>query len=99
MSWRVPLPFITRKWLALQFNTSRLRQLMPNREHVTWREPTVTSRNLAISSRELPSATQSLIFWTFTGLNFVARRPTWEGVPHLLRWRNIFVLAFTDNSI
>src|SRR6476660_3006702 len=45
---------------------------MPNLEHVTWREPTVTRSVLAISSREIPSATQSLIFWMLAGVNFLA---------------------------
>jgi hypothetical protein len=46
---------------------------MPNREHVTWSEPTDTSSDLAISSREIPSATQSLIFWMLSGVYFLAR--------------------------
>src|SRR5882757_8063620 len=75
MSWPVPLPLITRESLALPFNTCRLRKLIPNLEHVTWREPTVTPSDLAISSSEIPSATQSLIFWMLAGVNFVAIRP------------------------
>ena len=46
----------------LLLSKSCLRKLMPNLEHVTWREPKVTPSDLAISSREIPSATQSLIF-------------------------------------
>jgi len=46
----------------LQSKIFGIRKLIPNREHVTWREPTVTPSDLAISSREIPSATQSLIF-------------------------------------
>ena len=48
---------------------------MPNLEHVTWREPKVTPSDLAISSREIPSATHSLIFWMLAGVNIVAVRP------------------------
>jgi hypothetical protein len=38
----------------LQSKIFGIRKLIPNREHVTWREPTVTSINFAISSREIP---------------------------------------------
>ena len=48
---------------------------MSNFEHVTWREPKVTPSDLAISSREIPSATHSLIFWMLAGVYFVAIRP------------------------
>ena len=53
----------------------RVRKLIPNLEQVTCREPTVTPMNLAISSRETPSATQSLIFWMFSGVNFLVGLP------------------------
>ena len=44
---------------------------MPNLEHVTWRDPTVTPSRLAISSRLIPSATNSLIFSITCGVNFM----------------------------
>jgi len=51
------------------------RKLMPSLEHVTWREPTVTPSRLAISSRLIPSATNSLIFSVACGVNLTARLP------------------------
>src|SRR6476469_23431 len=47
------------------------RKLMPNLEHVTWSDPTVTPSKLAISSRLTPCATNSLIFSIACGVNFV----------------------------
>ena len=46
------------------------RKLMPNLEHVTWSDPTVTPSKLAISSRLAPCATNSLIFSIACGVNF-----------------------------
>ena len=45
------------------------RKLMPNLEQVTWSDATVTSSRLAISSRLIPSATNSLIFSIACGVN------------------------------
>jgi hypothetical protein len=45
------------------------RRLMPNLEHVTWREPTVTPSRLAISWRFVPCATSFLIFSITSGVN------------------------------
>src|SRR5262249_36022732 len=45
------------------------RKLIPSLEHVTWRDPTVTPSRLAISSRLIPSATNSLIFSIACGVN------------------------------
>ena len=68
-------PTAPTQWDPLPLEYCRVRKLTPNLEHVTWREPTVTPSDLAISSREIPSATQSLIFWMLAGVNFVAIRP------------------------
>jgi len=56
------------------------RKLMPSLEHVTWREPTVTRSRLAISSRLIPSATNSLIFSIACGVNLTARLPLAGGL-------------------
>src|SRR5262249_4732317 len=45
------------------------RKLIPSLEHVTWSDPTVTPSRLAISSRLIPSATNSLIFSIACGVN------------------------------
>ena len=45
------------------------RKLIPSLEQVTWRDPTVTPSRLAISSRLIPSATNSLIFSIACGVN------------------------------
>src|SRR6516164_3873287 len=45
------------------------RKLMPNLEHVTWSDATVTPSRLAISSRLIPSARKSLIFFIACGVN------------------------------
>src|SRR3954453_4387290 len=55
------------------------RKLMPNLEHVTWSDPTVTPSELAISSRLAPCATNSLIFSIACGVNF-ARLPLADGL-------------------
>ena len=68
-------PTAPTQWDPLPLEYRRVRKLTPNLEHVTWREPTVTPSDLAISSREIPSATQSLIFWMLAGVYFVAIRP------------------------
>ena len=45
------------------------RKLMPNLEHVTWSDATVTPSRLAISSRLIPSAKKPLIFSITCGVN------------------------------
>src|SRR5205823_9697009 len=45
------------------------RKLMPNLEHVTWSEPTVTPSRLAISWRLIPCATSFLILSITSGVN------------------------------
>src|SRR6516164_10232491 len=55
------------------------RKLMPSLEHVTWREPTVTPSRLAISSRLIPCATNSLMFSIAWGVN-LNRLPLAEGL-------------------
>jgi hypothetical protein len=47
------------------------RKLMPSLEHVTWREPTVTPTRLAMSSRLIPAATDSLICSITCGVNLM----------------------------
>src|SRR5215831_6220539 len=59
------------------------RKLMPNLEHVTWRDPTVTPSRLAISSRLIPSATRSLIFSIACGVNFT-RLPLTDGLAFVI---------------
>ena len=71
-------PTAPTQWDPLPLQYCRVRKLIPNLEDVTWREPTVTSINLAISSREIPSATHSLIFWMFSGVNLIVRLPAWR---------------------
>ena len=68
-------PTAPTQWDPLPLEYRRVRKLTPNLEHVTWREPTVTPSDLAIPSREIPSATQSLIFWMLAGVNFLAGLP------------------------
>jgi hypothetical protein len=57
--WREPLDKIIR------------RKLMPNLEHVTWSDPTVTPIRLAMSSRLIPAATDSLICSITCGVNLM----------------------------
>ena len=45
------------------------RKLTPSLEHVTWRDPTVTPSRVAISSRLIPSATNSLMLSITCGVN------------------------------
>src|SRR5262249_9523761 len=59
------------------------RKLMPNLEHVTWRDPTVTPSRLAISSRLIPSATRSLIFSIACGVNFT-HLPLTDGLAFVI---------------
>src|SRR5262249_38943240 len=59
------------------------RKLTPNLEHVTWREPRVTPSRLAISSRLIPSATNSLIFSITCGVNFM-RLPLTDGLAFVI---------------
>ena len=67
---------------------------MPNLEHVTWREPKVTPSDLAISSREIPSATHFLIFWMLAGVNIVAVRP--RGAALIC---NVIVNLYDDSAL
>ena len=48
------------------------RKLIPNLEHVTCREPTLTPINLAISCRLFPRSTRFLICWILSGVNFIS---------------------------
>jgi hypothetical protein len=47
------------------------RKLMPDLKHVTCSDPTVTPSRPAISSRLIPSATNSFIFWMTRGVNLM----------------------------
>ena len=47
MAWKVRRPDRTRPARAASVQQSRLRKLMPNLEHVTWREPTVTPKRFS----------------------------------------------------
>src|SRR4249919_935264 len=58
------------------------RKLMPNLEHVTWSDPTVTPNNAAISSRLAPCATNSLILLIASGVNFLPLLA--EGLPFVI---------------
>src|SRR6266446_6061193 len=75
----IDLPVPSSVWRAEPFCKICRRKLMPNLEHVTWSEPTVTPSKLAISSRLLPCATKSLIFSIACGVNFT-RLPLAEGL-------------------
>ena len=86
-------PTASTQWDPLPLEYCRVRKLIPNLEHVTWREPTVTPSDLAISSREIPSATQSLIFWMLAGVNFVAIRPLGPAITC-----NVIVNPYYDGS-
>ena len=66
------------------------RKLMPNLEHVTWSDPTVTPSELAISSRLAPCATNSLIFSIACGVNF-ARLPLADGL--------VFVIVMASTTV
>jgi hypothetical protein len=55
---------------------------MPNLEHVTWSDPTVTPNNAAISSRLAPCATNSLILSIASGVNFLPLLA--EGLPFVI---------------
>jgi hypothetical protein len=61
-------------WRLEQLGKIIRRKLMPSLEHVTWSDPTVTPSRLAISSRLIPSATNSLIFSITCGV-YLTRRP------------------------
>ncbi len=58
------------------------RKLIPSLEQVTWREPTVTSSNSAISSRLFPRSRRFLICSIRSGVNFVS-------LPLRLRGRGV----------
>jgi len=59
------------------------RKLIPSLEHVTWRDPTVTPARLAISSRLIPAATDSLICSITCGVNLV-RLPLTGGLAFVI---------------
>jgi len=69
------LPLTSAVWRPEPLGKIIRRKLIPNLEHVTWRDPTVTPSRLAISSRLIPAATNSLIFSIACGVN-LARLPT-----------------------
>jgi hypothetical protein len=56
---------------AVRREPSERRKLMPDLKHVTWSDPTVTPSRSAISSRLIPSATNSFIFWMTCGVNLM----------------------------
>ena len=64
----IVLPLTSSVWCEPLDKIIRLK-LMPNLEHVTWREPTVTPMRLAISSRLIPAATNSLTCSITCGVN------------------------------
>ena len=64
------LPLPSSAWYAEPLHKLFRRKLIPNLEHVTWSEPTVTSSKLAISTRLAPCAIKSLIFSIACGVNF-----------------------------
>jgi hypothetical protein len=70
------------------------RKLMPNLEHVTWSDPTVTPIRLAISSRLIPSPTNSLIFSITCGVNLTARRPLGGGLAFVIVMAAPHTLSF-----
>ena len=73
------IPLTSGVWCEPLDKTIR-RKLMPNLEHVTWREPTVTPSRLAISSRLTPCAKNSLIFSIACGVNLTVRLPLAGGL-------------------
>jgi hypothetical protein len=81
---------LTSSWCEPLDEIIRLK-LMPNLEHVTWREPTVTPMRLAISSRLIPVATNSLTCSITCGVN-LTRLPLAGGLACAVvmaahRWR------------
>src|SRR5262249_37843968 len=69
------------------------RKLMPSLEHVTWREPTVTPTRLAISSRLIPAATDSLICSITCGVNLM-RLPLAGGLAFVIVMAASHTLSF-----
>src|SRR5262249_20395536 len=76
-------PLTSAVWRLKPLGEIIRRKLMPNLEHVTWRDPTVTPSRLAIPSRLIPSATKSLIFWRASGVNFT-RLPLTVGLAFVI---------------
>jgi hypothetical protein len=70
------------------------RKLMPNLEHVTWSDPTVTPIRLAISSRLIPSPANSLIFSIICGVNLTARLPLGGGLAFVIVMAAPHTLSF-----
>jgi hypothetical protein len=66
------------------------RKLMPSLEHVTWRDPIVTPTRLAISSRPIPAATDSLICSITCGVNLM-RLPLTGGLAFVIAMAGPFV--------
>src|SRR6516165_2544939 len=78
------------------------RKLIPSLEHVTWRDPTVTPSRLAISSRLIPSPTNSLIFSIACGVN-LARLPLTDEMAFVIVMAAPFgsrpvVVVYTPNT-
>ena len=77
------LPVPSSVWRTEPFCRIIRRKLMPNLEHLTWSDPTVTPSKLAISSRLNPCATNTLIFSKARGVNF-ARLPLADGLAFVI---------------
>jgi hypothetical protein len=88
----IVLPLTSAVWRPEPLGKIIRRKLMPNLEHVTWRDPTVTPSRLAMSSRLIPSATKSLMFSITCGVNFT-RLPLAEGLTFVI------VMALLDMMV
>jgi hypothetical protein len=78
----IVLPLTSSVWCEPLDNIIR-RKLMPSLEHVTWSDPTVTPTRLAISSRLIPAATESLICSITCGVN-LTRLPLGEALTFVI---------------
>jgi hypothetical protein len=65
----IVFPLTSGMWRPEPLGKIIRRKLMPSLEQVTWSDPTVTPTRLAISSRLIPAATESLICSITCGVN------------------------------
>src|SRR5205807_6144789 len=79
----IVLPLTSAVWQRKPLGKIIRRKLIPSLEHVTWSDPTVTPTRLAISSRLIPSRTNSLIFSITCGVNLM-RLPLTGGLAFVI---------------
>jgi hypothetical protein len=79
----IVLPLTSGMWRPEPLGKIIRRKLIPSLEHVTWSDPTVTPTRLAMSSRLIPAATDSLICAITCGVNLM-RLPLTGGLAFVI---------------